>query len=119
MVQRANPIRILSTVPSGEEGLSPSLECMQYLGTRKTLPKQGVNIGHYPGLLSRGDTAVIGDLYLVDAETLDKLDEYEGYPEDYSREYVDLVGSEQAVAYIYRLNTDDCSTIPSGDWKKR
>ena len=75
--------------------------------------------GHYPGLLSRGDTAVIGDLYLVDAETLDKLDEYEGYPEDYSREYVDLVGSEQAVAYIYRLNTDDCSTIPSGDWKKR
>ena len=121
MVQRANPIRIFvyGTLRRGEPYHHLMSAC-EYLGTRKTLPKyELVNIGHYPGLLSRGNTAVTGDLYLVDSETLDKLDEYEGYPEDYSREYVDLVGSEQAVAYMYRLNTDDCSIISSGDWKKR
>ncbi len=96
------------------------MSACEYLGARTTAPQyELVNIGRYPGLILHGATSIQGDLFLVSPEILEKLDEYEGYPEDYSRETIDLAGSETATAYIYRLNVENCPKIASGDWKKR
>lgn len=92
----------------------------EYLGQHRTLPHyELIDLGHYPGIITGGTTAIIGDLYVADAQTLQKLDEYEGYPDDYTREPVQLEGGSIAIAYIYRLGAADYPTIPSGDWKKR
>ena len=96
------------------------MSACEHLGQRKTQPKyELVNIGRYPGLVANGRTSIVGDLFMVPPEALETLDEYEGYPEDYSRESIDLEGSETATAYFYRLNIEKCPRIPSGDWKKR
>ena len=121
MANNTDPIRVFvyGTLRVGEPYHHLMSAC-EYIGPRKTLPQyELVNIGHYPGLIGNGHTAIVGDLFLVPTGTLEKLDEYEGYPEDYSRETVELEGSETAIAYIYRLNTADCPKILSGDWKKR
>ena len=44
-----------------------------------------VNLGAYPGLLAGGTTAVRGEVYVVDDETLAALDRLEGHPNFYRR----------------------------------
>ena len=121
MAETTNLIRVFvyGTLRLGETYHHLMSAC-EYLGPRSTAPEyELVNIGRYPGLIMDGATSVRGDLFLVTPEILEKLDEYEGYPEDYSRESIDLEGAETAVAYIYRLNVENCPKIVSGDWKKR
>ena len=121
MVETTHSIRVFvyGTLRVGEP-YHHLMHACEYLGQRTTLPQyELVNIGRYPGLIQNGTTRVVGDLFLVSSETLQKLDEYEGYPEDYSRESIDLEGAETATAYIYRLSIEKCPKIASGDWKKR
>lgn len=92
----------------------------EYLGQCTTAARFAlINLGRYPGITHNGSASIVGDLYLVDAQTLQELDEYEGYPEYYTRESIELSDGSTAIAYIYIKSTDDCPEIPSGDWKKR
>ena len=63
------------------------------------------DLGNYPGIKPHEDGIVIGEAYLVDQETLKKLDRYEGEGSLYHRENVRIniwdVGSATALAYIY------------------
>ena len=96
------------------------MSACEYRGQCTTAPQFALlNLGRYPGISREGSGSIIGDLYLVDAKTLKELDEYEGYPEYYSRESIQLADGNTAIAYIYRLSTAEYAHIPSGDWKKR
>lgn len=78
------------------------------------------DLGAYPGLLlDNSNSLVIGEVYEVDDETLDELDEFEA-SSDYWRQQVEIaVGDERRTGWTYAPNPESCSfrsLIPSGDW---
>jgi gamma-glutamylcyclotransferase (GGCT)/AIG2-like uncharacterized protein YtfP len=88
------------------------------------------SLGSYPGLVSPGETRVLGDLYALpaasSAETLRALDAYEGCsdadprPHQYRKEEVVVLmsGGESLTAWTYLLNRpeDAIERIASGDF---
>jgi gamma-glutamylaminecyclotransferase len=91
------------------------------LGDARTEPAYTlVDLGDYPALVEQGTTAVAGELYEVDEETLRRLDAFEGHPDDYRRAAVRLAGAAQAEAYLYpRSRAAGMAVIAGGDWRRR
>ena len=91
------------------------------LGDARTEPAYTlVDLGDYPALVDEGATAVAGELYQVDEETLRRLDAFEGHPDEYRRAPVRLVGPARAEAYFYpRGRAAGLPTIAGGDWRRR
>jgi gamma-glutamylaminecyclotransferase len=60
---------------------------------------------------------IVGELYAIDDDTLDKLDKMEGHPRYYTRReiIVDVEGVEY-VAWMYFRNPQG-TLMPSGDYK--
>jgi gamma-glutamylaminecyclotransferase len=76
-----------------------------------------ISLGGCPGLLKDGHAAVTGELYLVDAHTLQRLDRLEGHPKFYERMGITIDGHEEAVAYFLpRDKYEREDVITSGDW---
>ena len=68
-----------------------------------------------------GDTAITGELFDVDAETLAAIDRLEGHPNWYTRVEIDvhLASGEVRRAWIYLMTPgqhEDSAIIASGDW---
>jgi gamma-glutamylcyclotransferase (GGCT)/AIG2-like uncharacterized protein YtfP len=79
-----------------------------------------VDLGAYPALLDGGTTSVSGEVYEVNGETLAALDEFEGHPDEYRRQPVDLLGQESAEAYVRpRERGPHGGVIGSGEWRSR
>lgn len=90
----------------------------QLLGLFDTPPEYALyDLGPYPGLVE-GHQSISGEVYLIDDETLTKLDVLEDVPVEYHR---DTIETSFGTAWIYvyqdasRLN----SLIESGDWCQR
>ncbi|MCE2803599.1 MAG: gamma-glutamylcyclotransferase [Gemmataceae bacterium] len=95
------------------------LDGAEYLGPCSTGPGHFLlDCGNYPGMVRlAGSKAVQGELYLVDAATLARLDEHEGVPTLYTRESIELEGVEgEAEAYFYRRPMAGKALIPEGIW---
>ena len=80
------------------------------------------DLGAYPGmLLNESDSLVIGEVYEVDDELLQKLDDFEASSR-YRRKQVDVyLGTERRKAWLYVPEYDaeyysDRTLITSGDW---
>lgn len=78
------------------------------------------DLGPYPGmLLNEADTAVTGEVYEVDDETLHKLDEFET-SSNYCRKALELfIGAGRKPGWTYEPSPefyDLSKLIPSGDW---
>ena len=78
------------------------------------------DLGAYPGLLLDGSAPMVtGEVYEVDDDTLDRLDEFE-LTSDYSRKQVEVEhGSERMECWIYVPEAEvltGCELIASGDW---
>jgi len=78
------------------------------------------DLGAYPGLLLDGsDSLVIGEVYRVDDEILDQLDDFEA-SSDYCRKQVEVsLGTQQRTCWTYEPNPaihSPCTLITSGDW---
>jgi gamma-glutamylcyclotransferase (GGCT)/AIG2-like uncharacterized protein YtfP len=78
------------------------------------------DLGAYPGLLvNESNSLVIGEVYEVDDETLNKLDDFEA-SSNYWRKQVEIsVGTHRTTGWIYEPNPEFYSTrtlITSGDW---
>lgn len=94
------------------------LEGSTFLGQRTTQPLfTMVNLGAFPAVLPDGDTPIVGELYEVDADTFDRLDWLEGYPNFYDRMLVDIEGDTAWMYYI--AGESRGSIVPSGDWNAR
>ena len=87
--------------------------------TARTKPRfELVSLGPYPAMVAGGTTAVLGEVYEVDQETLAKIDLLEGHPHHYRRELVRLEDGEEVLAYLLpRDKAEGLPRIESGDWK--
>lgn len=88
----------------------------RYLGRHRTEPCFTMHdMGEYPAVVECGHQAIVGDIFVVDAATLARVDDYEGYPHEYRRR---LIATPFGSAWIY-LYSRDCAragVIGSGDW---
>jgi gamma-glutamylaminecyclotransferase len=97
------------------------LRSASYLGSARTAPRfQLFDVGPFPALVDSGATAVVGELYEVDVETLAALDELEDHPDVYRRTEIPLDDGTVAHAYLLvRAPAEDLPVIASGDWRLR
>lgn len=92
-----------------------ALADQRFIGEAYTVAKYRlVNCGEYPGLLqNESGNSIQGELYAVDADCLQRLDEIEAVDEDlYRREPIELqtpYHQTAAVAYFYH---QDASGMP-------
>lgn len=88
------------------------------------------NLGAFPAVYRPRITkdvlvgVVIGELFSVDRETLELLDQIEGHPGFYSRELVPVVGGRNNWAWMYVLPEQQARTrssvnVSGLDWRKR
>jgi gamma-glutamylcyclotransferase (GGCT)/AIG2-like uncharacterized protein YtfP len=81
-----------------------------------------VSLGGFPGLHEDGETAIVGETYLVDAAGMVRVNRLEGVNEEhpesglYRREDIHLDDGSVAVGYIY--NGDRGDVVESGDWRQ-
>jgi gamma-glutamylaminecyclotransferase len=78
-----------------------------------------LDMGTFPALVSGGETAVLGEIYEVDADVLATLDRYEDAPHLYRRVLVAIEGHE---AFVYLLRAENGANRPKlwhGDWCRR
>ena len=90
-----------------------------YVGEARTAPHFTLyDLGPFPALVAAGSTAVLGEVYELDTETLDRLDQLEGTPRFYRRVTVELDDGAVAEAYVQRLDqVQGRSKIASGSWR--
>ena len=74
------------------------------------------DLGAFPGI-KPGDGSVVGDVFMVPDDLWDSLDAYEGVPNLYTRQPVDIAGFDQPVqAYIYEGQVVPQRRIANGNW---
>ncbi len=79
-----------------------------------------VDLGHFPALIAGGQTAVHGELYRVDDETLSRLDRLEGHPHFYTRTNIALADGVHAQTYLLPAHqAAGARRITSGSWRTR
>ena len=91
-----------------------------FLKATETLPSYTLyQIDWYPGIVEGGDTAIVGEIWSISEREWSRLDEYEGVPEDYKREMIELADGSNAYAYIFIGDLVGAIQIKSGDWMTR
>lgn len=100
--------------------LNRLLENDKLLGESKTKKEFSLySLGPFPALVNAGDTAVVGEVYEVSQQTLDRLDMAEGHPHFYLRTLITLEDEAEVSAYLIpNIEMYSCDLIPSGDWMK-
>src|SRR5262245_50502348 len=95
---------IYGTLLRGEQSHA-LLDGAKLEGEMRTAAKYSlVDLGTYPALVRGGDIAVAGELWIVDAPTLARIDVHEQHPVLFKRELVDLEGGGEAQAYFLHLD---------------
>jgi len=91
------------------------LNNQKFLGDAQTEPRYRLyDAGRHPALVDdpQNGIAVQGEVWQVSEETLQKLDEYEGMPDYFSRKSIHLQGWDTSVqAYFFNgdvTNLKDC-----------
>ena len=109
-------IFVYGTLKSGQQS-NAMLAGQEFVGPARTMPIYRLHgLGWHPGLVldKENGLSVHGELWAVDATTLAKLDEYEGVPHWFSRDFIaiaDRAGDVQA----YFFNGPVPDDAPSGD----
>lgn len=109
-MSRKHPIFVYGTLKRGFWN-NRLLEDSTFVGTATTVREFCLLDGGYPYACRRGKKMrrVVGELWLVDSETLARLDCLEGVPHHYQRQLIGVVvpGGRRRRAHIY--------TVPYGD----
>jgi gamma-glutamylcyclotransferase (GGCT)/AIG2-like uncharacterized protein YtfP len=74
------------------------------------------SLGSFPAMVLGRDGSVVGEVYEVDARTLQLLDRIEGVPRLYQRTEVELTGGGRAWAYTMAKRPGNAERIEGGDW---
>lgn len=96
------------------------LEDSRLISPAETLPNyEMVSFGAFPGVIPGGSTRIIGELWEVDVDTLERLDDLESNGRFYTREIRNLAGP-LGTAWIYLLPREhlDRPRVVSGDWRE-
>jgi gamma-glutamylaminecyclotransferase len=93
------------------------LEKAAFIGAARTQPRFNmISLGGCPAILPDGTTAIDGELYDVDDETLAHLDRLEGHPRYYRRTEIAVAGG-RAHAYLLQGGLGFGDLIASGSWR--
>ncbi len=97
------------------------LDGAELVGPATTQPRYKlVELTGAAGLLDRGDTAVVGEIYELDVKTLAGCDVKREHPVLFQRRGVEL--SDGSVAHAYFLSHEQSRgrrRVRGGDWRKR
>jgi gamma-glutamylaminecyclotransferase len=103
-----------------DEANAPFLDGSRFVGAALTEPTFTLfDLGECPAMLPGGVTAVAGELYEVDAETMAELDALEGTPYQYLRRPIRLADGRAADAFLLPVSAADAPVIAGGDWRHR
>lgn len=94
------------------------LAAARRIGTDRTQARYTlVDLGAYPAAVASGATAIVGEVFEVDAATLARLDRLEGHPHLYQRTTVRLASRRVAVMYVMTAaRAAGTPEIAGGDW---
>lgn len=89
-----------------------------FMGTHITDNKYTLlNLGSYPAVITRGTTAIHGEIYRISESTLSTLDKLEDYPAFYDRI---LIATPFGNAWMYTLQKNKHHPfISSGIWLEK
>jgi gamma-glutamylcyclotransferase (GGCT)/AIG2-like uncharacterized protein YtfP len=89
------------------------------LGAARTPPRfTMVDLGTFPGVVAEGATAIVGELYEVDAPTLAALDRLEGHPRFFRRTRIALDDGTEVESYLLTPEQVEARpSIASGNWR--
>lgn len=77
-----------------------------------------LDTGPYPAALDDGTTALVGDVFTIDAQTFAALDRLENYPVHYTRRQIDTAHGP-AWIYLWVAARDPAwPVIAHGDWRR-
>lgn len=77
-----------------------------------------VSLGGFPAIAAGGETAVEGEVFEVDADTLASLDRLEGHPRFYRRTEIRLDDGGVAETYVLPAANAQGPEIGSGSWRQ-
>mgnify|MGYP000844837751 CR=1 FL=1 len=66
-----------------------------------------IDLGSFPGVTKNGEKHIQGEVWQVDQDTQDKLDEIEGYPHFYNREVTQTSKGKAWMYYLEREYSQD------------
>lgn len=108
-----------------DHGNGRLLKTSRFLGTAISEPEFTLlNLGSFPGIVREGTTAIHGEVYEVDDETLQRLDRLEGHPSFYERQHVAVTLDDGSTAQVegYVLPSTwllrQLPLIPTGVWTR-
>lgn len=80
-----------------------------------------LDLGYFPGVVTGGTTTIKGEVYQVDADTLERLDQLESHPIFYRRTNIMLKSGRDASIYLLQKKYQDAlyPCIPTGNWRTR
>ena len=94
------------------------MQAAKLIGIAKTVPAFTMysTAMSYPMVVRGGTTAILGELYEANTETVARLDVIEGHPDWYCREVVQLEDGTEASMYLIQ-EKPGWPTVKSGDWR--
>lgn len=88
------------------------------LGVHVTKPEYSMySLGAYPYVKVGGTTAITGEVYAVDQDTLEDLDRLEGVPTFYNRHEIDTPWGE-AIMYVINKPYNEKAPVVTGVWEQ-
>jgi gamma-glutamylaminecyclotransferase len=110
---------VYGTLRRGFENHEDYLHNAQFMGNASTRDEYALVVGELPYVVKdRAVARIVGELYAVDAATLEQVDGLEGHPDEYRREEIlVLTGQGQELcAWIYFYPDPVGELIASGDF---
>jgi gamma-glutamylcyclotransferase (GGCT)/AIG2-like uncharacterized protein YtfP len=97
------------------------LQHSKYLGKAKTVSKYIMTGSGIPFVSKKIPMHhILGEVYEIDARTLESLDWLEGHPTNYCREIINVIVNEeekQAWLYFYESERNNGQVIENGDYR--
>lgn len=117
--EKMYPVFVYGTLMRGEKA-AHMLEGYQYCGEYCLKDYAMYNVAHYPGIKQQAGECVYGEVYLVDAACVERMDAYEEEGSLYTRKIVTVENEDGKVeAFVYEYNHESKGEVVRCKWNKQ